>query len=213
LARALAGGSGWALLLHDSRAGRLVNQWAPDHLHALAGARPILALDMYEHAYHLDFGADANGYIEAALGNLDWPRLERLYAAALLGQAPPTAPDQPPDDLLTAEALRASPSAFVLLDVRLPGDRAKALLGIVGARWCPPEALGEWATAQAPARPVAVYCVYGFQVSIDAAARLRRHGVKVHRLAGGLAAWRALGGELAEVAADVRVRTEVRPVE
>ena len=125
LARALAGGSGWALLMHDSREGRLVNQWAPDHLHALAGARPVLALDMYEHAYHLDFGADASGYIEAVLGNLDWSRLARLHTAALAGLAPPLAPDLPADELVTAEALRAGRDDLTVLDVRLAADRAK----------------------------------------------------------------------------------------
>ena len=59
MAKALAGGSGWVILAWSERLGRLVNQWAADHAHGLAGATPILALDMYEHAYHLDFGAKA----------------------------------------------------------------------------------------------------------------------------------------------------------
>ncbi|HET9204686.1 MAG TPA: Fe-Mn family superoxide dismutase, partial [Burkholderiaceae bacterium] len=54
LGKALAGGSGWVLLVFQPREGTLVNQWAADHTHALAGGVPILALDMYEHAYHLD---------------------------------------------------------------------------------------------------------------------------------------------------------------
>src|SRR5215831_15585458 len=59
MAKALAGGSGWVILAWSERLGRLVNQWAADHAHGLPGATPILALDMYEHAYHLDFGAKA----------------------------------------------------------------------------------------------------------------------------------------------------------
>src|ERR1043166_9382745 len=43
MAKALAGGSGWAILAWSERLGRLVNQWAADHAHALAGATPILA--------------------------------------------------------------------------------------------------------------------------------------------------------------------------
>ena len=39
-----------------------MNQWAADHTTALAGGQPILALDMYEHSYHLDFGS--NGSLE-----------------------------------------------------------------------------------------------------------------------------------------------------
>ena len=56
MAKALAGGSGWVILTWSGRLGRLVNQWAADHAHGLPGATPILALDMYEHAYHLDSG-------------------------------------------------------------------------------------------------------------------------------------------------------------
>src|SRR5262249_3269644 len=55
MAKALADGSGWVNLGWSERLGRLVNQWAADHAHALAAATPILALDRYEHAYHLDF--------------------------------------------------------------------------------------------------------------------------------------------------------------
>ena len=43
-------------------------------------------------------------------------------------------------------------------------------------------------------REIVVYCVYGFQVSQDAAAELRRRGVRARALAGGIAAWRAMGG-------------------
>jgi hypothetical protein len=56
MGKALAGGSGWILLSYSPRNGTLVNQWAADHTTTLAGGQPILALDMYEHSYHLDFG-------------------------------------------------------------------------------------------------------------------------------------------------------------
>ena len=59
LAEALAGGSGWVLLTYSPRDNRLSNQWAMDHTTTLAGGRPILALDMYEHSYHIDYGAKA----------------------------------------------------------------------------------------------------------------------------------------------------------
>jgi len=51
--KAQAGGSGWRLLTFLPREGTLVNQWAADHTHAVAGDVPLLALDMYEHAYHM----------------------------------------------------------------------------------------------------------------------------------------------------------------
>jgi len=52
LAEALAGGSGWVLLTWLPRDRRLINQSGADHNHGIAGGIPVLALDMYEHAYH-----------------------------------------------------------------------------------------------------------------------------------------------------------------
>src|SRR5438093_12406443 len=57
MGKAMGGGSGWVLLTYSHRDRKLVNQWAADHTHRVAGATPILALDMYEHSYHLDYGA------------------------------------------------------------------------------------------------------------------------------------------------------------
>jgi Fe-Mn family superoxide dismutase len=75
MAKALAGGSGWAILAWSERLGRLVNHWAADHAHNLPGATAILALDMYEHAYHLDFGAKAAAYVDQVMANLNWERI------------------------------------------------------------------------------------------------------------------------------------------
>ena len=77
MAKGLAGGSGWVLLVYVPRDRRLINQYAGDHGQAMAGGIPILALDMYEHAYHIDFGANATAYIDAFLRNIDWPARRR----------------------------------------------------------------------------------------------------------------------------------------
>ena len=82
MAKAQAGGSGWTALVWSDRLGRLINQWAADHTHALAGGAPILAIDMYEHAYHLDFGARAVAYVDAVMGNLHWERIAARYRRA-----------------------------------------------------------------------------------------------------------------------------------
>src|SRR5205809_5033009 len=50
MGKAMGGGSGWVLLTHSHRDRKLVNQWAADHTHSMAGATAILALDMYEHS-------------------------------------------------------------------------------------------------------------------------------------------------------------------
>lgn len=76
MGKALGGGSGWVLLTYSPRDGRLINQWASDHAHTLAGATPILALDMYEHAYHMDYGAKAAAYVDAFMKNISWASVE-----------------------------------------------------------------------------------------------------------------------------------------
>lgn len=80
MGRALGGGSGWVLLSWSTRDRRLVNQWAADHSMALAGAMPILALDMYEHAYALDFGAKAAAYVDGFMAGIAWDHADRLFA-------------------------------------------------------------------------------------------------------------------------------------
>ena len=65
MGKAEGGGSGWVLLTWDPRDKRLINTWAADHTTTLASGQPILALDMYEHAYQMDYGAKAGDYVEA----------------------------------------------------------------------------------------------------------------------------------------------------
>ena len=72
MGKALGGGSGWVLLTYSPRDKKLVNQWAADHTCCLAGASPILALDMYEHSYHIDYGAKAAAYVDAFMQNINW---------------------------------------------------------------------------------------------------------------------------------------------
>ncbi len=81
MGKALGGGSGWVLLTYSSRDGRLVNQWAPDHTHTLAGGVPILALDMYEHSYHMDYGAKVAAYVDAFMQNIHWGKVAQRFAS------------------------------------------------------------------------------------------------------------------------------------
>ncbi|UXU85303.1 superoxide dismutase [Burkholderia sp. S-53] len=82
MGKALGGGSGWVLLSWSPRLGRLTNQWASDHAHTLADGTPLLALDMYEHAYHLDFGAKAAAYVDAFMQNINWTSVAARFADA-----------------------------------------------------------------------------------------------------------------------------------
>jgi superoxide dismutase, Fe-Mn family len=79
MGKAEGGGSGWVLLAYSPRDKRLVNQWAADHTHTLAGGRPILALDMYEHAYHMDYGAAAARYVDVFMEAIRWDDAVKLY--------------------------------------------------------------------------------------------------------------------------------------
>ena len=80
MGKAQGGGSGWVLLMFHPRDGTLVNQWAADHTQALAGGVPILALDMYGHSYHMDFGAAAGAYVDAFIDNIVASRINRASA-------------------------------------------------------------------------------------------------------------------------------------
>jgi len=82
MGKAMGGGAGWVLLTYSPRDRKLVNQWAADHTCNLAGATPILALDMYEHSYHMDYGAKAAAYVDASMNNINWANAARLFEAA-----------------------------------------------------------------------------------------------------------------------------------
>ncbi|RXH00951.1 superoxide dismutase [Bradyrhizobium zhanjiangense] len=79
MGKALGGGSGWVLLTWSPRDRKLVNQWASDHCHTLAGGTPILALDMYEHSYHIDYGAKAANYVDVFMAAINWPAVQRAF--------------------------------------------------------------------------------------------------------------------------------------
>ena len=84
MGKALGGGSGWVLLTWSPRDRKLVNQWASDHCHTLAGGVPILALDMYEHSYHIDYGAKAATYVDTFMDAIRWKNTEQLLVGAML---------------------------------------------------------------------------------------------------------------------------------
>jgi len=92
MGKALGGGSGWVLLSWSPRDRKLVNQWAADHCHTLAGGTPILALDMYEHSYHIDFGAKAATYVDTFMVAIRWKNVDRVFvelsSTALAAGAP-----------------------------------------------------------------------------------------------------------------------------
>jgi Fe-Mn family superoxide dismutase len=181
MGKALGGGSGWVLLCFQPRDGSLVNQWAADHTHAIAGGVPILALDMYEHAYHMDFGAAAGAWVEAFMKNIAWDGVYERYQHAVHA---------------ATEALgagQAEVSQAVLLDVRRAGVFDQASQMIPGARWLDPAAVTQWAASLPRDRELVVYCVYGHEVGRGTALRLRSQGLNARFLRGGIDGWTTAG--------------------
>jgi len=76
-ANALAGGSGWVVFALNLHTGEAHNYWAWDHMHNAVLGAPLLVLDMYEHAYHMDFGAAAGRYVDAFMANVNWDEVSR----------------------------------------------------------------------------------------------------------------------------------------
>jgi len=71
-------GIGWAVLYQDQTSGKLMNFWINEHnVGHPAGANPIIALDIFEHAYIPDYGKDRALYLEAFMKNLNWQEIEK----------------------------------------------------------------------------------------------------------------------------------------
>jgi superoxide dismutase, Fe-Mn family len=82
----LGGGSGWVILAYNFQTGQPHTYWSGHHTQSLASGLPLLVMDMYEHAYQMDYGAAAAKYIDAFFQNIHWDevnaRLERARKAA-----------------------------------------------------------------------------------------------------------------------------------
>src|SRR5687767_12731892 len=82
MGKAQGGGSGWVLLSYSPRSGKLVNQWAADHTTTIGDGVVVLALDMFEHSYHIDYGAKAAAYVDAYMENINWQSAAERYQRA-----------------------------------------------------------------------------------------------------------------------------------
>lgn len=84
-AASLYGGSGWTVLAWNQHTRELHNYWAADHSQSAVMGTPLLVLDLYEHAYHLDFGAAAARYVDAFFANVHWDEVQRRLEVARKG--------------------------------------------------------------------------------------------------------------------------------
>jgi superoxide dismutase, Fe-Mn family len=82
----------------------------------------------------------------------------------------------------------------VLLDLCQPRDLPRRTDMLAGAAMHAPAALSRWIEELPRERPIAVYCICGFQVSGTAVKELRQRGYDARALVGGITAWHAIGG-------------------
>jgi Fe-Mn family superoxide dismutase len=198
---ALGGGSGWVLLTYVPRDGRLVNQYAAEHTQSVAGGVPILALDMYEHAYHMDFGANAKAYAETFLRNVDWKSVEARYEDATSVLAPRPLVQEEFKDVpgIGVEELKAmmdSGQPVQVIDVRPRHSVSRSKDIAEGVKWRDPERVQEWINELSKSEPVVVYCVYGFHVGCRTAMALREAGYDAKYMTGGHSGWKAIGAPI-----------------
>jgi Fe-Mn family superoxide dismutase len=198
---ALGGGSGWVLLTYVPRDGRLMNQYAAEHTQAVPSGVPILALDMYEHAYHMDFGANAKAYAETFLRNVDWKSVEGAYEDAIK-VAPPRPlvqeefKDIPGVGVEEVKAMLDAGQEVQFVDARPRASVSRSQEIIEGATWRDPEKLQDWIGELSKEKPVVVYCVYGFHVGCRTAGALRDAGFDAKYMTGGHVGWKAMGGPI-----------------
>jgi len=199
IANGLAGGSGWVLLTYVPRDGRLINQMTSEHDPSIAGGVPILALDMYEHAYHIEFGANAAAYIAAFMRNIDWSAVTLRYEDAIK-VAPPRPLEQkefadvPSISVEEVRAMMDSGTPVQIIDTRPKHYTTKAQDIMEGAVWRDPERLDDWIGTLSKTEPVVTFCVYGFHIGCETASTLRKAGFDARYMSGGHFAWKAIKG-------------------
>ena len=199
IANGLAGGSGWVLLTYVPRDGRLINQIASEHDQSIAGGVPILALDMYEHAYHLEFGANASAYIAAFMRNIDWSAVQLRHEDAIK-VAPPRPLEQkqfadvPSISVEEVREMLQSGTSVQIIDTRPKHYTTKAQDIMEGAVWRDPERLDDWIGTLSKTEPVVTFCVYGFHIGCETASTLRKAGFDARYMSGGHFAWKAIKG-------------------
>jgi Fe-Mn family superoxide dismutase len=73
-------GIGWAILYLDPEENKLINVWINEHdVGHLAGGKPLLVMDVFEHAYMPQYGLDKAKYIEAFFNNINWAVVSSRY--------------------------------------------------------------------------------------------------------------------------------------
>lgn len=195
----LGNSSGWVVLCWSRRLQQLTNQWLDHFSGAMVDSVPLIALDLYEHAYQLDFGTDVGGYINTWLDNVHWGRPGTRFIAATDDSQ---ARCDGSTDAISSDMQKVSVEALsqqlngerppYVLDVCLPDDVPTRIDKLPNAQFVESDQLESVIDSLPRDRPIMVYCVYGYQVSGNAVKELCQRGFDAYQVRGGLAAWHAL---------------------
>ena len=147
---------------------------------------PAMALDMYEHAHRMEFGANAAAYVDTFIALINWGAVCKACQLAVHAASEAFA------------AAQGDADGAVVVDVRRVGMYEQAKTIIPGASWRDPANTDAWAGALARDHEVIVYCIYGQEVGRRTAMRLHAQGLNARALAGGMDGWHAAGRPLAE---------------
>jgi Fe-Mn family superoxide dismutase len=192
-------GAGWVLLSYLARDRRLTNQAATDDSQNVAGGVPILALDMYEHAYHIDFGANAAAYIATFMRNIDWNAVQARYQDAVSVEPPRRLEqkqfaDVPSVSVEDVKAMIDAGTPVQIIDTRPRHYVTKSHDMMEAATWRDPERVDQWIGELSKTEPVITFCVYGFHIGCETAATLRKAGFDARYMEGGHYAWKPSRG-------------------
>jgi len=197
-AKSLGGRSGWVWLTYSRTDQRLCNHIALNDTETAIDAAPLLVLDLYEHAYHLDFGANVVAYVEAFMRNINWQavieRMEAVRAGHPLPDENPVDKSLPSISVEELAAQLATGENVQILDARPRHYVSRSIDQMKGAEWRDPDQVEIWADQLSREQPVAVYCAYGFHVGCNVTRALRERGFDARFIRGGVSAWYAGGG-------------------
>jgi superoxide dismutase, Fe-Mn family len=156
---------------------------------------------MYEHAYHIDFGANAKAYVDAFRRHIDWDAVQARYEDASKVEPPRPlvqkefegVPGVAPEEV---KAMLDAGKPLQFIDARPSHYFSRGQDIVDGAVWRDPERMQEWAGELSKSEPVVVFCAYGFHVGCRTAVALREAGFSAMYMKGGHSAWKALGGPM-----------------
>ena len=177
---------------------KLVTVFAGPVTSDIASGIPLLALDMYEHAYHIDFGANAAAYVDTFLRNVDWKAVEGRFEDA--GNVAPPRPlvqeefaDLPGVGVEDVRTMLAEGKPLQLIDTRPKYFVSRQQDIAEGVVWRDPERVAEWMGELSKEKPVVVYCAYCFHVGCRTAIALRDAGFDARYMTVGHSGWKAVG--------------------